>query len=165
MPRHGSRDTESRYDDGVTERKDAAEGHRDEALEGSAANEPGRADEDAHARADAHDDAEADPIFEALWGRVVEVWAEDKQHAAFLDYAIRAQKLPEAAARYAKQKADSARAELAQKKLEAITIAATQMLYATQMPKDVKPPRAWTWTAFAIMVVILAWVAIAVFGR
>ena len=39
-------------------------------------------------------------ILDALWARVLEAWDDDKPHHALLEYALRAQKLPEVAGRY-----------------------------------------------------------------
>ena len=30
-----------------------------------------------------------DPIFDALWARVLEAWDDEKRHAALLDHALR----------------------------------------------------------------------------
>ncbi len=75
-----------------------------------------------------------DVIFETLWGRVVDAWDDEKTHAAALDYALRAQRLPDLAGRYRALKDDPAKAALAQKRLDGIVLAATQMMLAMKSP-------------------------------
>lgn len=106
-----------------------------------------------------------DLIFETLWGRVVEAWDEDKPHVALLDYAIRAQKLPEAAGRYRTLKDDATKGAKAQKKLDGIVIAATQMLMSMKTPARTKVPWQMTLIAGIVSVVILGWLATVVFHR
>lgn len=106
-----------------------------------------------------------DVVFEKLWQRVVEAWDDEKVHGAFLDYAIRAQKLPDAAGRYRSLKDDPARSALAKKKLDGIVLAATQMLMSMKTPPRTKVPLSITLSAFAVCLILLGWVAFLVFGR
>jgi len=97
-----------------------------------------------------------DLVFDTLWGRVLEAWDDEKTHAAFVDYALRSHLLPEAVGRYKLLKDDSSKGALATKKMEAIAFAATQLLFATKTPRDVKVPTSITLTAFAIALTIFA---------
>ena len=108
------------------------------------------------------DDAE-DLVFETLWGRCLEAWDEDRTHAAVLDYAVRAQKLPDLAGRYRALKGDPVKGERASKRIEAIVTAATQMMLATKSPPRQRPPASITLSAFAIAALILAILAWAAF--
>ncbi len=100
-----------------------------------------------------------DALLEALWARVVEGWDDDKPHQALLEYALREQKLPDVAGRYRKVKdTEPARAERAQKKLDGIVIAATQMLMAMKTePARQKVPGWVTMLAFFVSALILGW--------
>lgn len=108
----------------------------------------------------------ADAIFEALWGRAVEAWDDDKPHAAVLQHALEAQRLPDLAGRYRKIKeTDEARAARAQKKIDGIVVAATQLLMATKTPPRTKVP--WTWTASVagVCLFVVAWLLYRLFGH
>jgi hypothetical protein len=101
-----------------------------------------------------------DPIFETLWSRVMEAWDDDKTHAALLDYALRAQRLPDAAGRYRALKDDPAKGPRAQKRLDAIVVAATQMMLAMKSPPSRgKVPWQITLTALAIAMFIFGLIA------
>ncbi len=115
---------------------------------------------DASASTDAKkDDEVADPIFEALWARVLEAWDDEKTHAALLDHALREQRLPDAAGRYRTLKDDPAKGPLATKKLGAIVLAATQLLFAMKTPPRARVPLPVTITAAVFCVVTLLWLA------
>jgi hypothetical protein len=105
------------------------------------------------------DDAGADAALDALWDNAERAWDEDKPHQALLEYAITAQKLPELAGRYRRVKdGDPARAERAQKKLDGIVIAATQMLMAQKSPEGApKPSRVLTAVVFIAFVAMGVW--------
>lgn len=106
------------------------------------------------------DSETSDAIFEALWGRVVEAWDEDKPHGAILEHALRSQKLPDLAGRYRKiQETDEAKAARAQRKIDGIVVAATQLLMSTKTPARTKTP--WTWTASIaiICLFVIGWLA------
>jgi hypothetical protein len=108
-----------------------------------------------------------DPLLDALWGRVMEAWDEEKPHHALLEYAIAQQKLPEVAGRYrAIKESDPERAARAQKKLDGIVIAATHLLMAMKTPPS--PTKVPTWltaTAFVICMILIGWVSRLVFFR
>lgn len=91
----------------------------------------------------------ADALFEALWAKVLERWDDDKPHQTLLQHALDKQKLPELAGRYRALKDDPDKGARAQKKIDGIVVAATQMLMATKSPPRTKTP--WTWTASAAL--------------
>jgi hypothetical protein len=112
-------------------------------------------------------DTERDPLVDALWARVLEAWDDDKPHQALLEYAIREQKLPTVAGLYRGLKdSNPERAARAQKKLDGIVIAVTQMLMAMKTPNE-KPgvPRSLTVTVGAVTTVILLWVVYVILRR
>ena len=101
-----------------------------------------------------------DAIFEALWKRCLEAWDDDKPHQAILEHSLKSEKLPDLAGRYRALKDDAEKGARAQKKIDGIVLAATQMLMATKTPAVTKTP--WTWTAaaiafFAITITYLVW--------
>ncbi len=106
-----------------------------------------------------------DLVFDTLWGRVVESWDDDKTHAAVLDYALRAQKLPELAGRYRALKDHAVKGELATKKLDALVLAATQMMLSMKTPKLEKPPPYMTATALFVFLIIAGLLWYALFDR
>lgn len=104
------------------------------------------------------DVGDRDAIFEALWRRTLEAWDDDKPHAAILEHALASEKLPDLAGRYRALKDDPEKGARAQKKIDGIVVAATQMLMATKTPPRTKTP--WQWSAaaalaFAIVIVYL----------
>jgi hypothetical protein len=111
-----------------------------------------------------HDDS-ADPVLDALWKRVLDSWDDDRTHAALLEHAVRAQALPEIAGRYRALTADAARGARAKAKLDAVVLAATQMLLSTKTPKPGKTPLSITLSAAAVCLLLLGWLALAVLGR
>ena len=123
------------------------------------------ADDRAPAAPEADAEPAGDALFEALWTKVVDAWDDDKAHAAILDYAVRAEKLPDLAGRYRAQKDDPAKGEKATKRLDAIIVAATQMMMSMKTPANVKIPMSITMTVFGLVVFALLFVAYAVFHR
>ncbi len=111
------------------------------------------------------DEEATDRVLDALWGRVMESWDDDAVHAAALDHAVRAQRLPELAGRYRAIATSGERAEGAKKRLDAIVIAATAMLMAMQTPKPQKIPLAITLSAFGICAFLLLLLGWAMWGR
>lgn len=110
------------------------------------------------------DDPEnVDAIFTALWGRVLEAWDDDKTHHAILEHALRHEQLPALAARYRSLKDDPEKGPRAQKKMDAIVAAATQLLFAMKTPAPTKIP--WTWTASVAIacLLVLAWLTYKLF--
>jgi hypothetical protein len=114
--------------------------------------------------APAHDEA-PDPVLEALWARVLEAWGDDKPHAAVLEHAVRAGRLPEIAGRYRELSKDPEKTATAQKQLDAIVLSATQALLAMKMPRPQGTPLPITLSAFGVCLVLLAWLAYSVWGK
>jgi len=106
-----------------------------------------------------------DLVLETLWGRVLEAWDEDKPHSAVLDYALREGRLPDLAGRYRALKDDAEKGARAQKRIDAIVLAATQMMLSQKTPPRVKPPAALTFTAFGVALFVILMLAWAFFGR
>ena len=113
------------------------------------------------------DDEPTDAVLEALWKRALEAWDDEKAHAALIDHALREQQLPEAAGRYRTLVDDPDKGPLAKKKLEAIVLAATQMLMAMKTPKREggKVPLPITLSAFGVCALLLAWLGWALWGH
>lgn len=104
-----------------------------------------------------------DAIFDALWKRVLEAWDDDKPHVALLDHALRSEQLPELAGRYRAQKDDPEKGARAQKKIDGIVVAATQMLMAMKMPARTKTPWQWTASAAFLFIVVIAFLGYQLF--
>jgi len=104
-------------------------------------------------------------VLDALWRRVLEAWDDDKTHAAALDHAMRAEQLPELAGRYRALVDDPDKGALAKKKLDGIVLAATQMLMSMKTPKPGKTPLPITLSAVGICVLLLSWLAWALWGH
>jgi hypothetical protein len=111
------------------------------------------------------EDDEKDPLLEALWTRVMQAWDDDKTHAALIDHAVRAQRLPDIAGRYRALADDPEKGPAAKKKLDAIVLAATQMLMSMKTPKPGKVPLPITLSAFGVCAVLLGWLAWALWGK
>jgi hypothetical protein len=95
-----------------------------------------------------------DCAVESLWDRALQSWDDDKVHSALIEYAVRTENLPEVAGRYRELKDDPIKGERAKKQLNAIVVAATQMLMATKAirPENARPP--WFITASAVGVCV-----------
>lgn len=98
-----------------------------------------------------------DAIFEALWKRTLEAWDDDKPHAALLEHALKSEKLPDLAGRYRALKDDPEKGARAQKKIDGIVIAATQMLMAMKTPPRTKTPWQWSAAAGLVFAIVCAW--------
>ena len=96
-----------------------------------------------------------DAGFEALWQRVLDHWDDDKAHSALIEFALRTEQLPEAARRYRELTEDPAKAERAQKRLDAIVVAATQLMMSMKTPPRTNVPLTITLSAFAIFLFTL----------
>lgn len=107
----------------------------------------------------------SDLTFETLWGRVLEAWDNDKTHGALLEYAVRAQMLPEAAGRYRALKDDPEKGIVAKKKLDGIVLAATQMMLSMKTPTVTKTPLSITLSAAAVCAISVAWAAYMILRR
>lgn len=108
------------------------------------------------------DDGKSDAILETLWDRALEAWEEDKVHNALLDFALRRQKLPDLAGRYRKVKDDPKLGPRAQKRLDAIVIAATQMMMQAKTPKRTANPPWLTASAALVSFLLLSGLAYAI---
>jgi len=106
-----------------------------------------------------------DAGFEALWQRVLDAWDDDKSHNAVLEYALRTEQLPLIAGRYRALKDDPAKAERAQKRLDAIILAATQLMMSMKTPPQTKVPLPITLSAFGIFLFTLAFLIYAMTHR
>jgi hypothetical protein len=111
------------------------------------------------------DEEPKDAVLEALWKRVVEAWDDEKTHGALIEHAMREQRLPEVAGRYRALADDPEKGAVAKKKLDAVVLAATQMLLAMKTPKPGKVPIPITLTAFAVSALLLAWLGWALWGH
>jgi hypothetical protein len=100
--------------------------------------------------------SEPDALFEALWARVLEAWDDDKPHQAILQHALDRQMLPELAGRYRALKDDPARGPRAQKKMDGIVVAATQLMMAIKTPPRTKTPLSWTLSAALLFALVIA---------
>jgi len=76
-----------------------------------------------------------DPVLEALWKKVVDDWASDAAHGAFLEHCQLTGRLLEAAVRYRGMAGDHARGPTAQKRLQSITVLALSRLEAERTPE------------------------------
>lgn len=111
-------------------------------------------------------DEAKDPILDALWKRVLDAWDDEKTHAALIEHGVREQRLPEIAGRYRALAEDPEKGAVAKKKLDAIVVAATQMLMAMKTPNPgTKVPWQITLSAFGVCAVLLGWLAWALWGH
>ena len=108
---------------------------------------------------------EKDPLFEALWQKTLESWEDEKRHAALLEHALREKMLPDLAGRYRELRDDEERGEMAQKRIDALVAAATQMLFSMKTPKPTKTPSWLFWSALLTCAVMLMYVAYAMLHR
>jgi hypothetical protein len=111
----------------------------------------------------AADDATSDPLLDALWNGVLDAWDDERAHAALLDHALRVHGLPEVAGRYRALVDDEVKGPLAKKKIEAIVVSATSMLWSTKMPVPATVPLSITLTAVGVMFFLLSWLAWSLF--
>lgn len=98
---------------------------------------------------DAEPEKIADSAVDSLWDRALQAWDDDKVHSALIEFAVRTENLPEIAGRYRALKDDPEKGERAKKQLNAIFVAATQMMLSTKAirPESARPP--WWMTASA----------------
>ncbi len=106
-----------------------------------------------------------DPILLAMWNTTLDAWDDDKRHAALLEYALRSKKLPDLAARYRALADDTDKGPLAKKRLDALVIAATQLMMNMKTPKPTRNPPWLTATALLIMVIAIGSVVYAMLKR
>lgn len=142
--------------EGAPSDRDIRDDERDLAVEAKDPAPPPEGGPDVPERSD---ELTSDALFEALWTRVLDSWDDDKPHVAILEHALRTEMLPELAGRYRKQKDVQGHEERAKKKLDAIVIAATQMLMAMKTEKPEKAPWQLTAGVAVVCVLVLVWVA------
>jgi len=106
-----------------------------------------------------------DLLFDTMWSKVVEGWDDDKAHAAILEYAVTAERLPDLAGHYRALKDHPDKGERARKRLDAIVIAASQMMMSMKTPTNVTVPLPITLTVFALFLCAVAFVAYAMAHR
>jgi hypothetical protein len=106
-----------------------------------------------------------DPAFEALWLRVLEAWDDEKTHSAALEYALHAERLPVLAGRYRALKEDPTKGERAQKRLEAIVLAATALMMSMKSPRETKVPLPITLSAVGIFLLAFVFLLYAMWKR
>ena len=94
-----------------------------------------------------------------LWAKVLEEWGDEKRHAAILAYALQTENLPDLAGRYRALKDDPEKGEYAQKRIDAIVIAATQMLAAMKTPPPPKSNKPLTIVVAIICACVMSWLA------
>ena len=105
-----------------------------------------------------------DPILEALWNKTLEDWEDERTHTALLQHAAQTEGLPEIAGRYRALCEDPDKAPIAKKRLDAIVLAATQMLLASKTERRQKIPLPITLSAFAVCAFLLGWLVLALRG-
>ncbi len=106
-----------------------------------------------------------DPILLAMWNTTLDAWDDDKRHAALLAYALQNESLPDLAARYRALADDAEKGPLAKKRLDALVIAATQLMMNMKTPKPTRNPPWLTATALLIMAIAIGSVAYAMLKR
>jgi hypothetical protein len=135
----------------------------DEAVKSPAEAEPESAAEAGDAGEELGDSPDA--IMEALWKRVLEAWDDDKPHQAALTYALQTERLPDIAGRYRKLLDDPDKGPRAKKRIDAIVLAATQLLMATKTPPREKVPWQWTASAAVFFVLVISFLAYKILFR
>jgi hypothetical protein len=106
-----------------------------------------------------------DTGFDALWQRVLDCWDDDKPHGAVLEYALRTEQLPLIAGRYRALATDPVKGERAKKRLDAIVIAATQLMMSMKTPPNTKVPLPLTLSAVGIFLFALGFLVYAMMHR
>lgn len=106
-----------------------------------------------------------DAVLDALWNKALESWNDDKVHRALLEHALRNEGLPVLAGRYRALKDDQEMGAIAKKRIDAIVIAATQIMMSMKTPKPTGNPLWLTASAVFVTLLVLGWVAYAVLKR
>jgi hypothetical protein len=76
-----------------------------------------------------------DPVFDALWKKVLDDFDDERAHGAFIEHCEVADKLLEAAVRYRGMAGDVTRGPIAEKRLKAITALALTRLETARTPE------------------------------
>ncbi len=111
------------------------------------------------------DEAGSDAVLDGLWAQVLAAWDVEAAHAALLAHALRTQQLPEIAGRYRGLVEDAERGVEAQKRVENVVVAATQLLMSMKTPRPGKVPLPITLSAVSVSMLLLAWLSWLVWGR
>lgn len=121
----------------------------------------------ANDNAPAEDDEKPDDAVETLWKKALESWDDDKVHGALIEYAVRTENLPNVAGKYRALKDDAEKGERAKKQLDAIVVAATQMMLSqkTARPDKNKPPPWLTFATALVCLTLLVYLAMMIFHR
>ena len=106
-----------------------------------------------------------DSLFDALWAKVLASWDDDKCHGAILEYSVTAEKLPDLAGRYRALKEDPSKAERAQKRLDAIILAATELMMSKRTPTNTTVPLPITLSVFGLFLAAVVFAAYAMLHR
>ena len=106
-----------------------------------------------------------DALMDALWKRALDAWDDDKPHQALLTYALQTERLPDVAGRYRSLLEDPEKGPRAKKRIDAIVLAATQLLMATKTPPREKVPWQWTASAAAFFVLVVSFLAYKILVR
>jgi len=105
-------------------------------------------------------------VFDALWTGVVNGWESDERHQSFLEHVARTHAFTEAARRYGALKDDEQRGEEAKKRLSAVTVLATQELFATKSPVNKRRVTNWTYAVGIVVCLgLLGWATFAYLGH
>lgn len=106
-----------------------------------------------------------DPLFDALWAKVLAAWDDDKVHGAILEYSVGAERLPDLAGHYRALSEDPTKGVRAKKRLDAIVIAATQMMMSMKSSAATTVPLSITLTVAGLFACAVAFVAYAMMHR
>jgi hypothetical protein len=107
------------------------------------------------------EDLTGDPLFEVLWAKVLASWDDDKAHGSILEYSVAVERLPDLAGRYRALKDDLTKGERARKGLDAIVIAATQVMMSMRTPANTTIPLSITLSVAGLFACAVAFVAYA----
>ncbi len=106
-----------------------------------------------------------DPVFEAMWAKVLVDWDDDKIHGAILEYSVGGERLPDLAGRYRALKDDAVKGERAKKRLDAIILAATSLMMSMRTPANTSIPLSITLSVAGLFFAAVAFVAYALTHR
>ena len=93
----------------------------------------------------------SDPALEALWKQVLDDWADEARHGAFLEYCRATDQLLEAAVRYRGMSGDRSRGVRAEKALSAVAVLAVAKLDQHRSPPPRKSAARWILVAFFLV--------------
>ncbi|MGH7279910.1 MAG: hypothetical protein ACRELY_00165 [Polyangiaceae bacterium] len=113
------------------------------------------------------EDDKVDDVVEVLWKKALASWDDDKVHGALIEYAVRTENLPNVAGKYRALKDDPEKSARARKQLDAIVVAATQMMLSQKSVRleRSKPPPWLTVVTAAVCLSLLVWLAMVMLHR